>query len=95
MEFALWPCPLTVAEQYFESRAGLPLYQGSFLVHYLDATVKPIPSPAWSAPSLRHSAPSTSAYTWQALSTGTCSGNPSTHAPLTSSLDPFRWSRDP
>jgi hypothetical protein len=41
VQFSMWPCPLTVAEQYFESRAGLPVYQGRFLVHYLDATVNP------------------------------------------------------
>jgi hypothetical protein len=41
VQFAMWPCPLTVAEQYFESRAGLPVYQGRFLVHYIDATVNP------------------------------------------------------
>ncbi|MGP8252619.1 MAG: DUF2784 domain-containing protein [Terracidiphilus sp.] len=36
-----WPCPLTLAEQYFESRAGWNAYQGSFLLHYLDAIVYP------------------------------------------------------
>lgn len=41
VQFSAWPCPLTVAEQYFESRAGLPVYHGRFLVHYLDATVNP------------------------------------------------------
>jgi hypothetical protein len=36
-----WPCPLTLAEQYFESRAGRAAYHGSFLLHILDATVYP------------------------------------------------------
>jgi len=41
VEAGPWPCPLTLAEQYFESRAGLAAYQGSFLLHILDATVYP------------------------------------------------------
>ncbi|WP_222439754.1 DUF2784 family protein [Alloacidobacterium dinghuense] len=40
-EVSLWPCPLTLAEQYFEDRIGTPLYQGGFLLHYLDAIVYP------------------------------------------------------
>ncbi len=36
-----WPCPLTLAEQFFETRAGLTAYQGSFLLHLLDAIVYP------------------------------------------------------
>lgn len=36
-----WPCPLTLAEQYFEVRAGLHPYAGSFLLHYVDALVYP------------------------------------------------------
>ena len=32
----LFPCPLTVAEQYFETQAGLPLYRERFIVHYLN-----------------------------------------------------------
>ena len=36
-----WPCPLTLAEQYFEARAGAPSYHGGFLLHYLDAIVYP------------------------------------------------------
>jgi hypothetical protein len=35
------PCPLTLAEQFFEAKAGLDPYQGSFLVHYLDRIVYP------------------------------------------------------
>jgi hypothetical protein len=41
VEVGPWPCPLTLAEQYFEGRAGLPAYQNSFLPHYLDAIVYP------------------------------------------------------
>ena len=37
VEVSPWPCPLTLAEQYFEGRFGRPLYQGGFLLHYLDA----------------------------------------------------------
>ncbi len=36
-----YPCPLTLAENYFESRAGLPTYQGRFVVHYLNHYVSP------------------------------------------------------
>lgn len=36
-----WPCPLTMAEQWLETRAGMQTYSGSFLVHYLDAIVYP------------------------------------------------------
>jgi hypothetical protein len=39
-------CPLTVAETYFEARAGEVSYHGSFLLHYLDAIVYPN-LPAW------------------------------------------------
>lgn len=41
VEVTPWPCPLTLAEQYFEARAGWNAYQGSFLLHYLDAIVYP------------------------------------------------------
>ncbi|MGA2752746.1 MAG: DUF2784 domain-containing protein [Terracidiphilus sp.] len=41
VEISPWPCPLTLAEQYFESRAGLVSFQGSFLAHSLDAIVYP------------------------------------------------------
>ena len=46
VEAGPWPCPLTLAEQYFESRAGLVAYHGSFLLHTLDAIVYPN-VPAW------------------------------------------------
>ncbi|HEX6496782.1 MAG TPA: DUF2784 domain-containing protein [Acidobacteriaceae bacterium] len=41
-----WPCPLTLVENYFEARAGLPSYHGSFLLHYLDSIVYPN-LPSW------------------------------------------------
>lgn len=34
-------CPLALAENYFEARAGVSPYHGPFLLHYLDATVYP------------------------------------------------------
>jgi len=37
----LFPCPLTLAEQYFETRAGLPLYRERFIVHYLNLYIHP------------------------------------------------------
>lgn len=45
-ELAPWPCPLTLAENFFEARAGIAPYQGPFLLHYLDAIVYPNFSPA-------------------------------------------------
>ena len=41
VEVAPVPCPLTMAEQHFEARAGMQAYQGSFLMHYLDRIVYP------------------------------------------------------
>lgn len=41
-----WPCPLTVLENWLESRAGVQPYQGGFLLHYLDALVYPDVSPS-------------------------------------------------
>jgi hypothetical protein len=46
VEAGPWPWPLTLAEQYFETRAGLAAYHGSFLLHNLDALVYPN-LPAW------------------------------------------------
>lgn len=46
VEVTPWPCPLTIAEQYFEARAGWAAFQGSFLIHYLDAIVYPS-LPGW------------------------------------------------
>jgi len=36
-----WPCPLTLAENWCEARAGIQPYSGGFLVHYLDRIVYP------------------------------------------------------
>jgi|SRR5579864_1302001 len=36
-----WPCPLTIAENWLEGRAGVEPYQGGFSLHYLDALVYP------------------------------------------------------
>ena len=41
VEITPWPCPFTFAETFFEARAGHLSYQGSFLLHYLDAIVYP------------------------------------------------------
>jgi hypothetical protein len=41
VEAGPWPCPLTLAEQYFEARAGLASFQGSFLAHTLDSIIYP------------------------------------------------------
>jgi Protein of Unknown function (DUF2784) len=41
VEVSPWPCPLTLAEQFFEQRAGEASYGGGFLMHYLDRLVYP------------------------------------------------------
>lgn len=41
VEVSPWPCPLTMAETYFEARAGASVYHGGFLLHSLDAIVYP------------------------------------------------------
>lgn len=41
VELSPLPCPLTMAEDFFERKAGAATYQGSFLVHYLDRLVYP------------------------------------------------------
>ena len=41
VEVSPWPCPLTLAENYFEAKAGITPYTGGFLLHYLDAIVYP------------------------------------------------------
>jgi hypothetical protein len=41
VEAGPWPCPLTFAEEYFKARAGAAAFQGSFLLHCLDAIVWP------------------------------------------------------
>jgi Protein of Unknown function (DUF2784) len=52
IEAGPWPCPLTLAENWFEAQAGVAPYRGPFLVHYLDAMVYPNVSPGllvWAA----------------------------------------------
>jgi hypothetical protein len=41
IEIAPWPCPLTLLEQWLESKAGIAPYREPFLVHYLEAVVYP------------------------------------------------------
>src|SRR5579872_1427809 len=41
IETGPWPCPLTLAENYFLQRAGIAPYREPFLVHYLEAVVYP------------------------------------------------------
>lgn len=41
VEVGPWPCPLTWLEQWLETDAGSASYQGSFLIHYLEAFVYP------------------------------------------------------
>lgn len=42
IESVPWPpCPLTVAESWFETRAGIEPSRGPFLIHILDAAVYP------------------------------------------------------
>jgi hypothetical protein len=41
VELSPWPCPLTLAEQFFEQRAGEGAYRGAFLMHYIDRLVYP------------------------------------------------------
>jgi hypothetical protein len=40
-ELLPWPCPLTLLENWLESKAGVEPYQGGFLLHYLDRLVYP------------------------------------------------------
>lgn len=44
-ELLPWPCPLTLLENWLEAQAGVTPYQGSFVLHYLDALVYPTISP--------------------------------------------------
>ena len=41
IEILPWTCPLTWAENWLETRAGIAPYQDGFLLHYLDALVYP------------------------------------------------------
>ena len=38
VEVGPWPCPLTLAEQWFEAKASQHTWTGGFLVHCLDST---------------------------------------------------------
>jgi len=40
-ELLLWPCPLTLLENWLEGKAGVQPDQGGFLLHYLDKLVYP------------------------------------------------------
>ena len=40
-ELLLWPCPLTLLENWLEEKAGIEAYQSGFLLHYLDKLVYP------------------------------------------------------
>ena len=40
-EMLPWPCPLTLLENWLETRAGVEPYRGGFLLHYLDKLVYP------------------------------------------------------
>jgi len=45
VEVGPWPCPLTMAEEYFEARAGAATCEGSGMLRFLDALVYPtVPS---------------------------------------------------
>ena len=46
IEIGPWPCPLTIAEQWFQTRAGIQPYRRPFLIHYLEMVVYPNVSPA-------------------------------------------------
>ena len=40
-ELLPWPCPLTLLENWLETKVGVEPYQGGFLLHYLDKIVYP------------------------------------------------------
>lgn len=42
-----WPCPLTLAEQYFQERAGREPYRTGFLAHYVEKLVYPDVPVSW------------------------------------------------
>jgi hypothetical protein len=46
IEILPWTCPLTLAENWLEQRAGITSYQGGFVLHYLDALIYPNLSPS-------------------------------------------------
>lgn len=41
VEVGPWPCPMTLAEQWVETHAGMHAFQGSFMLYYLDKIVYP------------------------------------------------------
>ena len=41
VEIGPWPCPLTVAENWLEVRAGVPAFRGGFIQHYFDKVIYP------------------------------------------------------
>ncbi len=41
VEISALPCPLTLAEQFFEQNGGAQAYRGAFLAHLLDRLVYP------------------------------------------------------
>src|SRR5215467_892146 len=41
IEILLWPCPLTLLENWLEGKAGVQPYESGFLLHYLDKLVYP------------------------------------------------------
>ena len=45
VEVLPWPCPLTLLENWLESKARVEPYQGGFMLHYLDKLVYPDISP--------------------------------------------------
>lgn len=45
-ELLPWSCPLTLLENWLETKAGIEPYRGGFLLHYLDKLVYPDISPA-------------------------------------------------
>lgn len=46
VEVGPWPCPLTLAEEYFTARTSYAAYQQSHVLHLLNAIVYP-DLPAW------------------------------------------------
>ena len=41
VELGPWPCPLTLAEEFFERGSGADMYRAGFLVHFLDSVIYP------------------------------------------------------
>jgi Protein of Unknown function (DUF2784) len=41
VEIGPWPCPLTLAEDFFQHRADLAAHRGGFLLHYISSLVYP------------------------------------------------------